>query len=342
MFSSFLHGKWLKNIIFSYLRQAKSEISLKFVEKYILFVFILLTGCSLKAQESSPKSVRLSIPGLLWSANTMRGAQVSLISSSAHERLLGVQLSGISNYAHSGKGVQMALFNNVAGVGFSGVQMSGVSNVALNIRKGLQMSALLNVAEGDMRGLQVAMYNYADNMNGSQIGFINVCVHHPKGVQIGIVNISQDTIAHKIGLVNVNPKTRIQLMAYAGNASAINTAVRFRNTSTYYILGIGTHYLGLDRHCSGALFYRIGQYFSLTPKLSISGDAGYYHIETFQEHRPDVPERLFSLQGRLNLDYQLWHKVGLFVSTGYGNTRYYYKDRLYKHEFILEGGITLF
>lgn len=48
-----------------------------------------------------------------------------------------------------------------------------------------------------MRGLQIGAYNYADTLNGSQIGLFNACISHPRGVQIGLLNYSRDTTAHK-------------------------------------------------------------------------------------------------------------------------------------------------
>lgn len=35
------------------------------------------------------------------------------------------------------------------------------------------------------------------------------------------------------------------------------------------------------------------------------------------------PSRLFSVQARLNVDYQLSRSIGAFASVGYGDTRYY-------------------
>ena len=284
----------------------------------------------------------VNMAGLVALSRQLTGLQLSMVANVSQAQMTGLQLAGITNVARRMKGAQISLFSNVAGADFRGVQVSGVGNVAMGIRRGIQLSSLMNVSQGDMKGLQLAAYNYADTLNGSQLGIINVCVHHPRGVQVGIINISRDTIAHKIGLVNVNPKTRIQMMNYLGTSSVVNTAVRFRNTSTYYVIGLGTHYMGLDKHFSGAFFYRIGQYFPVDRKLSVSGDLGYYHIETFQEDSPGTPERLWSLQCRLNLDYQILPKLGIFASMGYGNTRHYEQARKYKDEFILEGGITVF
>lgn len=203
------------------------------------------------------------------------------------------------------------------------------------------MSILLNVSSDYMRGLQMSSINYADSLNGSQVGLVNVARTHPKGWQVGFVNITHDTIAHKIGFVNVNPKTKIDFMFSGGTATKTNFGIRFRNRSTYSIVGVGTHFMGLDEKFSGALYYRLGQYFSATSKLSVSGDLGFYHIETFEQHSSDTPERLFSLQARINADYQLNKHVGLYASVGWGDTRYYHHVTSYRSRPLAEVGITL-
>ena len=257
------------------------------------------------------------------------------------DTLRGMQLNGISSIADKVKGVQLSGFSNIATSPFRGLQLSGVTNIAMGVSRGVQWAGLLNVSSGYMRGAQLGFYNYADTLNGSQIGIFNVALSHPKGWQIGVVNYSLDTLAHKVGLVNVNPNTVVDFMAYGGSSSKLNAALRFRNRSTYSIIGLGTHYMGLDEKFSGALFYRIGQYFQLSPRWSLSGDVGYYHIETFQHHSEDKPERLFSLQARLNVDYQLNSRVGAFVSAGWGDTRYYHRARSYRSRPLVEAGLTI-
>lgn len=90
----------------------------------------------------------------------------------------------------------------------------------------------------------------------------------------------------------------------------------------------------------GALFYRIGQYFQLSPKFSLSGDLGFYHVESFQEHSQDKPERLYSLQARINADYQLGRYTSAFASVGYGDTHYYHGGR-YRRRAIVEAGLAV-
>lgn len=318
-------------------------------------IIALLMGLSLGGQSVYAQGYSSGNVSLFCSPDTLRGAQIGVFSSvvrqqmrgvslagiinSVGDDMRGVQVSGVSNVVKGGNGVQLSLFNNVSSSPFRGVQLSGLSNVSMGMKRGLQIAAA-NVSSSYMRGLQLGGYNYADTLNGSQIGLFNVCLNHPRGVQIGVINYSRDTVAHKIGLVNVNPKTRIDYMFYGGSATKANLAVRFRNRSTYNILGIGTHYFGLDEKFSGALFYRIGQYFQLSPKFSLSGDLGFYHVESFQEHSQDKPERLYSLQARINADYQLGRYTSAFASVGYGDTHYYHGGR-YRRRAIVEAGLAV-
>lgn len=287
----------------------------------------------------------------------MRGLNMGLISAVSHGKAYGVQLgglvnagsgemrgvqmAGIANVARRFNGVQVAGLTNACTTPMRGVQMSAVTNISMGVKRGVQMAGVANVCSSYMRGVQTAIYNYADTLNGSQLGIVNVCVNHPRGVQVGIINYSRDTLAHKIGLVNVNPKTRIDMLFYGGSSTKGNVAVRFRNRSTYNMIGFGTHYMGLDEKFSGALFYRIGQYFAVTPRLSVSGDVGFYHVETFEENSVSKPERLYSLQARLNIDYQLGRTLGAFVSAGYGDTRYYSNSHRYRNRAIIEAGVSL-
>lgn len=318
-------------------------------------IIALLMGLSLGGPSVYAQGYSCGNVSLFCSPDTLRGVQIGVFSSvvrqqmrgvslagiinSVGDDMRGVQISGVSNVVKGGNGVQLSLFNNVSSSPFRGVQLSGLSNVSMGMKRGLQIAAA-NVSSSYMRGLQLGGYNYADTLNGSQIGLFNVCIRHPRCVQIGIINYSRDTVAHKIGLVNVNPKTRIDYMFYGGSATKANLAIRFRNRSTYNILGIGTHYFGLDEKFSGALFYRIGQYFQLSPKFSLSGDIGFYHVESFQEHSQDKPERLYSLQARINADYQLGKYTSAFASVGYGDTHYYHGGR-YRRRAIVEAGLAV-
>ena len=267
-------------------------------------------------------------------------ASVGLGLISISDSVIGVQLSPVSNIAEHATGFQLSSFSNVAYNGMTGFQLSALNNIVIGEAKGLQMAGFTNQNIGILKGVQMAFRNETDTLRGVQIGVLNTTRDYQKGVQIGLVNYARDTISKRYGLVNVNPKTRIDVMGFAGTNSKANMALRFRNRSTYNIIGAGTHYMGLNEKFSGTLFYRIGQYIELTPKLSLSGDIGFFHIETFKEHSTDEPERLYSLEARLNLDYQFNNKWGAFGSVGYGNTRYYSHNRSFRHRMIGEVGLT--
>jgi len=327
-----------------------------------LTTFLLLFVCITTAAQNSP--TENNIPnisagnshiniGLIGQADTLKGLQLNLLNSAAGKmeglqmspvlsvakEMEGLQIAGISTLSSNLNGIQISSFNNVSLSPFKGIQLAGISNVSMGVERGMQL-AFTNVTSSYMRGAQIGGYNYADTLNGSQVGLINVALSHPKGWQVGIFNYTLDTIAHKIGLVNINPKTRMDVMVFFGNTSKTNMALRFRNRSTYNIIGAGTHYMGLDERFSGTLFYRIGQYFTLAPKWTVSGDIGFYHIETFEQHSNSKPERLYSFQAHINADYQISPVVGIYSSLGYGDTHYYSHHELYKHGFVGQLGLT--
>ena len=79
---------------------------------------------------------------------------------------------------------------------FRGIQLSGISNITQGVERGVQLSGLINVSSEYMRGLQFATVNYADSLNGSQLGLLNIAHAHPRGWQVGLVNITHDTLTH--------------------------------------------------------------------------------------------------------------------------------------------------
>lgn len=326
-------------------------------QRYLLAAALLAWGApmALGQSASAPRPVNVAVGvghrnadstltrtlnlGIIANTDTLRGVNIGLIGAGTHRLMRGWQGAMLINTVNRMKGIQTSMLTNLSRRPLEGVQLAGVTNISMGVRRGVQLSALANVSAGYMRGLQMAAYNFTEHLNGWQVGIFNVAMRHPRGWQVGVVNVTRDTVAHKLGLVNINPNTRIDFMTYVGNTSKFNLAVRFRNRSGYSILGVGTHYMGLDKKFSGALSYRVGRYFSLSPRWTVSGDVGYYHVETFKEHSATAPQRLYSLQAHLNLDYQINSTIGAFVSTGYGDTRHYGGGD-YRHGFLLQGGLT--
>ena len=281
--------------------------------------------------------------GLLMAgtAGAQHGLSIDIGSNHAEDSTRVSHFSiGLNNHTDTLRGAQLNAISSISLSPLQGLQLAACANISRGMRAGLQLAGLLNVTEGYMHGMQLGAYNYADSVRGTQMGIINVAHSHANGWQVGVINYTHDTIVHKIGLINVNSKTVVDFMAYVGTGTRFNAAVRFRNRSTYNILGAGTHYTGLDDKFSGALFYRVGQYFRLSPRWSVSGDVGYYHLETFHHHNAEAPDRLFSLQARLNADYRISRMIGVFASIGYGDTRYYRYARPYRDRPFFETGLT--
>ena len=87
---------------------------------------------------------------------------------------------------------------------------------------------------------------------------------------------------------------------------------------------------------------RAGLHYPIAGNLEISGDLGYFHIENFENEDAETPERMYSLQARVNLEYKIRPKFSIFASGGYGMTRYYDKNKFYEKKPIIEIGVVLF
>ncbi len=287
---------------------------------------ILLVAATLLTIGSTSVKAQNFPVGITSVQDSVKSLQVGIISSAAAEKMNGLQLSTLTN---------------ISGAPVKGVQISATHNYAQGAN-GLQLSVLSNVSGGNLKGLQLAAFNYADTIKGVQLGFINRAERvGDNGWQIGFFNSSHDyDNHHKIGLVNVNLSTKLDWMLFGGNVNKFNVAARFRNRYSYNILGFGTHYMGLDKKFSGALFYRVGLYKQLSPRWSVSADVGFAHVETFENHNAFNPERLFSLQARANVDFQFSKHFGAFATVGYGDTRYYENGNRYRNRVILEAGLT--
>lgn len=292
---------------------------------------------------------------------SMKGLQLSSISNISGNNLAGFSASGLVNITGNGAkgviisgltsiggdnttGIMMSGLMNVTGETASGLQLSGLANITGESLSGMMTSGLLNVTGKNMNGIQIAgIANIAANsLNGIQIGLCNYAtqVH---GVQLGLINYYQKTIkGFQLGIANINPDTKIQMLIYGGNTTLGNIGVRFKNKLFYTILGLGTYNLNLNDKISASASYRAGLSLPITKRLSISGDLGYGHIETFKNKNEIISKRLYTLQTRINVEYQITEKFGIFATGGYGWTRYYNKSHNFDKKTIVEAGLILF
>ena len=274
-----------------------------------------------------------------------RGMVFSGLVSIVGDNSAGVIFSGLTTIGgHNTNGLVIGGLMNVTGNMASGVQLAGAANITGQTYNGVMTSGLLNVVGENMNGLQVTgLANItANRMNGVQAGVANYTTHG-RGLQIGLVNFYKDDFQGlQLGLVNANPETKVQMLVYSGNSSLGNIGVRFKNRLFYTILGVGSMYRGLNDKFTVSTSYRAGLSFPLYKHLSLSGDLGYEHIEGCSNKDALIPRRLYALQGRLNLEYQLSPRFGLFATGGYGLTRFYNRSSNYDNKAIVEAGIILF
>ena len=279
---------------------------------------------------SGNNTIGLSAAGLVnITGDGTRGVVISGLTGIGGDNTAGVMMSGFMNVTgNMASGLQFSGAANITGQSFNGMITSGLLNVVGENMNGLQIAGIANITGTQLRGVQMALCNYATQVRGLQIGLVNYYREDLKGFQLG--------------LVNANPDTKVQMMVYGGNVTPANIGVRFKNQLFYTILGAGSMYQGLNDKFSASASYRAGLSFPIYKGLSISGDLGYQHIETFDNKDEVIPGRLYALQARANLEYQLTKKFGIFATGGYGLTRFYNKSVNYDKGAIIEAGIVLF
>ncbi len=273
----------------------------------------------------------VSIGGLLnISGEKSRGVQIGGMANITGEEASGISLGGLLNVAgESMSGLQLAGLANITGETFNGIQLSALGNVTGNDLRGLQLAALGNICGGTVQGIQLAPFNAARRVSGAQIG---------------IINYRKDTLSRslQLGLVNLTPRTRYQLMLGVGNNSTFDVGARFKNRHWYTILGLGTGYHHMGSKFNASFFYRAGVEYPLAGRFSLSGDLGYRHIEGFSNKHHGHPKSLYALQGRAQLHYRAASGCTLFAGTGYSQTRRYDSGNAFDKSALLEAGVLLF
>lgn len=293
------------------------------------------------------------------SGTSAYGLMVSGLGNVSGGNIKGVSLAGLINMGGKDtRGLMIAGLGNIAGEVQGGLSIGGLMNISGKLSRGMQVTSLINVAAetndgwqlagvGNVsvynKGIQTALLNYSDSNTGLQLGVGNVNENSKKGIQVGIVNVSSDSCARQVGLVNIKPQTRVQMIISGGNANKGSVSVRFKNKHTYTQIGAGIYYLGADKDFSFSAFYRVGAYYSLMPKMDIGADLGYYHIESLgNKNSHGYPARLYALEPRVNVEYSITRKFGVFVSGGYGWTRTYKGGHAFNNKGIFEMGMVLF
>ena len=313
------------------------------------------------ANISGYKASGLRLGGLMnISGNSFNGFQLSGLGNIAGKSQNGVSISGLINMnSKESSGLQISGLSNIIGENQKGVSVSGLMNVSGGSMKGVQVSSLLNIAGKTNYGLQLSalgninirntgvqfsgLSNFSSKNEGAQIGITNISGTSAKGVQFGIINISNDScnISRQIGLINIKPTTRTQLIVSSGNINKASVAVRFKNRMLYTQFGAGLIAGEITDNTSISVTYRTGLSLPIIKdKFNINTDIGYSHIETL--NNKGIPDRLYSIQPRIGLEYSFNKKIGFFAAGGYSWTRTYKWNKAFSNNPMFELGIILF
>ena len=274
--------------------------------------------------------------------NNQKGLMITGLMNMGSVDMKGLMISGLANIAgNEHKGIGISGLTNVSGGDMRGAQISSLMNIAGNSNKGLQFAALSNVSVIN-QGVQIgAIANYSGDNKGLQLSIANVSNKCSKGVQIGILNINGDSCARQVGIINIKPQTRTQLIISGGNLNKANVAVRFKNKMIYTQLEAGMILGELTDKASVAGIYRTGLAFPLIKnRLHLNTDIGYSHIETLGN--TNVPNRLYSIQPRIGLEYNPLKRLGVFIAGGYSWTRTYKNNQAYSKNPTVEAGLVIF
>jgi len=118
-----------------------------------------------------------------------KGFSLSGVANICNGNTSSVGISGVLNYSKKmSGGFQVAGVSNVCSDSASGLFLSGVLNYSKQNSKGFQMSTINYTAE-KFTGFQLGVVNYARELNGIQLGVVNILNDSGKALPIGVLSI---------------------------------------------------------------------------------------------------------------------------------------------------------
>lgn len=231
-------------------------------------------------------------------ANTLlknsNAIQLSGFSNVVKGDFNGLQGSGFSNVVWGGGTLfQFSGFSNVVKGASYGVQISGFSNVATDSISGFQGAGFVNVASGKLDGFQVSGFiNAAGEVDGAQLGFINIAKSYEQGAPIGFLSVVKEGFHEiEIGGTETMPA---------------NLAIKTGVEGFYNIFSFGFNPLVPQNAWSYG--YGFGSMTRLTPKLGINADFIINHVSYGNRHLNEL-NLLTNLQVEANYFAKNWLTV---------------------------------
>jgi hypothetical protein len=145
--------------------------------------------------------------------------QLSAAANLVRGNFEGAQITaGLNIVRGIGHGLQLVGGANVVDGSFRGTQIAGGANATTGYNKGFQLAGGINwvgsgsglqiagganVAAQSYSGFQLSTINYADAIDGFQLGVLNVARTSASGFRFGVVNVAGASRGGSFGVINV-------------------------------------------------------------------------------------------------------------------------------------------
>ncbi len=252
-----------------------------------------------------------------WNHDRTGGVLAAGFANFTKGESVALQFAGFLNYCQDVNGAQLAGFSNVAKGDGKVVQLAGFSNTTLGEVKGLQMAGFMNHSKGNLNGTQIAGFlNIAKQVDGLQLGFINIADTIKSGIPIGFISIV------KKGFREFEIST----------GEALNTQVAFKiGTEKFYnIFAIGSQFLGSD--FMWGFGYGIGTHLANTEKFKTQLELVSYQInegETWTNNYNSLNQLKLTFTKKVNENFGVFigPTINLMISDNYSD------GKVFKSEF---------
>ncbi len=229
-----------------------------------------------------------------WNHDQASGVLAAGFANFTRGKSVAWQFAGFLNYCEDVNGVQVVGFSNVARGNGKVTQIAGFSNTVNGQVRGTQIAGFANISNGNLNGTQIAGFlNKAKNVNGLQLGFINLADSVKRGIPLGFISIVKD------GFKEFEVSFSEGLNAQASFKIGID---RF-----YNIFAIGSQFLGSD--FSWAVGYGIGTHIYKTDNFKTQVELISYHInegESWTNNYNDLQQIKISFTKKINESFSVF------------------------------------
>ena len=152
------------------------------------FQLSLVTPVQLPPQDWDVGGLAINL--LYGTSHNFRGLAIAGLANRTTGRTDGLLIAPVANIVDGDSTSLQISLVNFTEFTFTGLQIGAVNVAAFEINAGAE-------------ALQIGvLYNFADSLNGAQIGLINHA-GYVKGLQLGLMNFAGDMVGVQIGVINI-------------------------------------------------------------------------------------------------------------------------------------------